>query len=204
VDARVDAVLLAAGESTRMGELKALLPWEGEERLIAYQARQLLQSPVERVVVVVGHREHEVRRHLPEDERLVAVRNPDYQTGKVSSIVAGVAACDPAAHVLIVGVDQPRPAALIEQVVRSHVAAGKPITIGGYGGRRGHPVVFAPALRAELLAISEATQGLRSVLQGHPDEAQVVDTGDPLALVNLNTREDYTAARRLAGLNSST
>jgi len=187
-----------------MGELKALLPWEGGEALATYQVRQLLESGVERVVVVVGHREAEVRRCLPTDERIVVVRNPEYRSGKVSSILVGVRGCDSAAHVLILGVDQPRPAELIGKVVRRHIDGKKAITIGGYGERRGHPVAFGPALRDELLAIREETQGLRSVLQGHADEVEVVDTGSPLALVNLNTPEDYEDARRVAGLRSST
>jgi CTP:molybdopterin cytidylyltransferase MocA len=59
-------------------------------------------------------------------------------------------------------------------------------------------VLFAPALRPDLLSISEETQGLRAVLQRYRDGVVVCDTGSPLALVNLNTPEDYAAARALA------
>lgn len=170
--------------------------------MVAYQAEQLLRSPVERVVVILGHRQAEVRRYLPGDERLVVVLNPEYRSGKVSSIVAGVQACDAAAHVLVLGVDQPRPAEVISRVVEAHVGGPQAVTVAGYGGRRGHPVMFSPGLRAELLAIREETQGLRSVLQGHADEVRLIETGAPLALVNLNTPEDYEAARRTAGLDT--
>jgi molybdopterin-guanine dinucleotide biosynthesis protein A len=66
--------------------------------------------------------------------------------------------------------------------------------------RRGHPVIFTPVLRDELLRLEEATQGLRAVLARHACAVQVVETGTPLALLNLNTPEDYEAGRRLAGL----
>lgn len=191
------AVLLAAGESTRMGQLKALLSWDGRP-LLVYQVEQLLASPVERLAVVLGHRAGELQGRLPTtDERLLIVQNEQYHTGKVSSIVAGLAALPVGRHQLLLGVDQPRPATLISQVVQAHVAAGSLITVAGHGGRRGHPVLFAPELRDELLAIDESTQGLRAVLQRHRTRVNVCETGSPLALVNVNTPEEYEAARRV-------
>ena len=193
----VGAILLAAGESTRMGHLKALLPWHGQP-LLAYQAQQLVDSPVERTVVVLGHRAAELRALLPETPRVVAVENPAFRSGKVSSILAGLQALPPGWHALILGVDQPRPARLIAQAVAAHLRSGTLVTVAAHAGRRGHPVIFAPALRAELAAIDEATQGLRAVLQRHAAEVRLCETGSPLALVNLNTPADYEAARLLA------
>ncbi|MBI3974102.1 MAG: nucleotidyltransferase family protein [Chloroflexi bacterium] len=190
------AVLLAAGESTRMGELKALLPWAGRS-LFEFQVAQLLASPIERLVVVLGYRAVELQQRLPAGDRLVPVVNDNFRSGKVSSIVAGVDAVPCGCHVVILGVDQPRPAALVLRTLACHNAAGAPITIATYQRRRGHPVVFAPALRDELLAIDEATQGLRAVLQRHQQVVHHCDVDSPLALVNLNTPADYQAALQL-------
>jgi molybdenum cofactor cytidylyltransferase len=198
----VTAILLAAGESTRMGQLKALLPWQGQP-LLRYQADALLAVPVERVLVVLGHRRDELTPLLPSDERLFTVVNPDFATGKVSSIVAGIMAA-PAEHdVLLLGVDQPRPAELIDNVLRAHVSGQTPITVAAYQGRGGHPVVLASTLRGELLCITEKTEGLRAVLHAHAAEVRQVETGDPLALVNLNTPHDYEAALLLSTTSSA-
>jgi len=70
--------------------------------------------------------------------------------------------------------------------------------VAAYLGRRGHPVVFAPSLRPALEALDEATEGLRAVLRRHAGEVRACETGSPLALVNLNTPDDYAAAKRLA------
>ena len=113
-------MLIAAGESTRMGQLKALLVWEGQP-LVRYQSEALLAAPVERVVVVLGYRSDALEPLLPSDPRLQVVHNPDYGSGKVSSIVAGVDAVEPTCHVLILGVDQPRAAATIRTVCEAHV-----------------------------------------------------------------------------------
>ena len=185
-----------------MGELKARLTWEGQP-LLRYQAEALLAAPVERLVIVLGYRAAELVRLLPSAPRLQVVLNPDFASGKVSSIVAGVSAAAPDAHVLILGVDQPRPARLIERVCEVHLQGHSTITIAGYQGRRGHPVVFRPALRPELLALDEATEGLRSVLRARAAEVQVVETDDPLALTNLNTPEDYAAALRMSSASSA-
>ena len=196
------AILLAAGESTRMGQLKALLPWQGQP-LLRYQAESLLAAPIERLVVVLGHRRDELVPFLPSDKRLSIIDNPDYQSGKVSSIVAGVAAAPPEDDLLLIGVDQPRPVGLLEYVIRAHTTARAPITVAAYQGRGGHPIVFGAALRPELLAISEATEGLRAILRRHTSEVQRVETGDPLALVNLNTSQDYEAALLLSTTSSA-
>ena len=185
-----------------MGQLKAQLTWEGGP-LLRYQADALLAAPEERLVVGLGYRAGELEPLLPSTPHLQVVRNPDYASGKVSSIVAGVRALPAEAHVMILGVDQPRPPSLIARVSEAHTYSGTSITIAGYQGRRGHPVLFAPALRDELLALDEATEGLRAVLRAHTDDVHVVETDDPLALVNLNTPDDYAAALRLSSTSSA-
>jgi molybdenum cofactor cytidylyltransferase len=184
-----------------MGQLKALLKWH-DQPLFVYQVEQLLASPIERLVVVLGHRADGLQALLPADPRLCVVINPDYASGKVSSIIAGVSAVHEGYHVLILGVDQPRPASTAGATIRAHLAAKATITVAGSGGRRGHPVLFAPSLRPELLALSEETEGLRAVLTRHADAVQVIDTGDPLTLVNLNTPADYEAALLLNSTSS--
>lgn len=185
-----------------MGELKALLQWHGEP-LLRYQVTQLLATPVQRIIVVLGHRATELKAFLPDDPRVQAVVNPDFATGKVGSIETGVRVTPEDSSVLILGVDQPRPACLIAQTIDAHQTEPAEVTIAGYGGRRGHPVIFSPGTRAALLAISEETQGLRSVLHEYRDAVRVIDTGDPLALVNLNTPEDYESALRLSSTDST-
>lgn len=90
----VDAVVLAAGESRRMGRPKMLLPWDGCTVLEAV-VRSLLAAPVRRVAVVLGHRadEHRVAlRPLLRESRVIVVENPRYREGMLTSAQCGVAA----------------------------------------------------------------------------------------------------------------
>src|SRR3972149_3232873 len=88
---RLYALLLAAGESARMGRPKALLPWQGGT-LVEFQIEQLLAGGVERVVLVLGHQAEAVRRGGSPHARATIVLNQDYATGKTSSVRAGLEA----------------------------------------------------------------------------------------------------------------
>src|SRR5881296_914150 len=81
----VAAILLAGGESSRMGQPKALLPW-GDQRLVEYQIDQLLQPPIERVFVVLGH---EAERITPVIDRAGAevLVNELYKRGRASNVI---------------------------------------------------------------------------------------------------------------------
>ena len=103
----IAAILLAAGESTRMGRPKALLPWR-DTTLVEYQVRELTAAGVERIAVVLGHDAGEVWPHVPDEAHMVV--NEAYREGRASSLRAGAGALpDDADPILVLGVDQPRP-----------------------------------------------------------------------------------------------
>ena len=192
---RVGAVLLAAGESRRMGQIKALLAWEGRT-LIEYQIDQLAASRCAVAFVVLGHAAERLRPFASDRPGLdlKVVENADYGAGKASSIRTGVAAL-PAdlSAILVFAVDQPRPAALIDRLIVERERAGALVAVLAHSGRLGHPPIFAGSLRAELLAIDEATQGLRAVLRRRKSAILAVEVDDPIVHLNLNTPAEYAA-----------
>ena len=192
----IAAILLAAGESTRMGEQKALLPWRGAT-LIAYQLEQLLAVPeIAEIIVVTGHEPARIAEIARGYERTIVAHNAAYATGKVSSIKRGLeAVSDQADGVLLIAVDQPRPADVLRAILSAHVASRAAITAPIHGGRWGHPVVFARTLRDELARIEEATLGVRAVMERHAGEIKEITIDDPAVLLDLNTMEDVDRAR---------
>jgi molybdenum cofactor cytidylyltransferase len=189
----IAALLFAAGESTRMGTVKALLPWKGKP-LVAYQVRQLRAAGVDDVVVVVGHEAARVRP-VAEAAGGRVVENPAYREGRAGSVRVGATVLsDGTEAVVTLNVDQPRAAALIRRILDAHLAADAAVTTPEQGGRRGHPVVFAGSLIAELRAVSEATQGLRAVVRRHADRRRIVAVEDPAIHLEFNTPEEYAAA----------
>jgi molybdenum cofactor cytidylyltransferase len=191
----ISAVLLAAGESTRMGSPKPLLPW-GDATLIDYELAQLKASKVEKVVVVLGHEAETVRRRIRDPDVLV-VTNADYRQGRASSVRAGVQALLPDTEaVLILAVDQPRPADLIDRLVAAHQQGGTLITVPSYQGRRGHPPIFDGTLMPELAAVRDELFGLREVMSRHAGKVQEVPYNSPVVLLDINSPEEYETARK--------
>jgi molybdenum cofactor cytidylyltransferase len=193
--AGVSVVLLAAGESTRMGRQKALLQWRDAPTLLEYHLRELAAvQDVAEVIVVTGHERDRITEIASSHPIARVAHNPAYKTGKVSSIVAGVrAAGADAASIMLLAVDQPRSAAIVGQVLGARDAGL--IAVPVHGGRRGHPVLFDAALRDELLAIDEGSQGIRAVLQRHAADVVEVQVDDSDALLDLNTPQDVAASQ---------
>jgi len=180
-----------------MSAFKPLLPWpraDSSEMLIDYVLDQLNLAGVESTVVVAGNREGDVRTHLERvgGDGVVVVTNDAFFLGKAGSVRVGAAASDPSLDALIViGVDQPRPAWMLRAVLEAHVGLQAPISLPTYRGTWGHPPVFARHLRDQLLSVREETQGLRPVVRGQYPHVQEVPVDSPIALLNLNTRADY-------------
>ena len=192
----VAAIIISAGESTRMGRLKALLPWHGLP-LIEYQIRNLLQAGIVQIIVVLGYRYEELSRHV-KGLGVKYVVNHNYKLGKTTSIKAGIGALkEEVSDILILSVDQPRPAPLIYSLINTHKKAQALITSPRYGKRGGHPVIFSVKLRKELEAIDEKDQGLRKIFDVRRSEVNEVCVEDSIIHLDLNTYEDYLKAQKI-------
>ncbi len=191
---RLYALLLAAGESVRMGRPKALLSWQGGT-VGEFQIEQLLAGGIERVVLVLGHQAEAVRRVAFPLARTTIVLNQDYATGKTSSVRAGLEAIPIHADaVLVLAVDQPRPAGLIRRLRQAHETSDALITVPSFGGRYGHPTIFSRELFPEMRNIREETLGLRAVRHRHRERTQVIETATRVPLIDINTPEEYQDA----------
>lgn len=189
----IAAILLAAGESRRMGVPKPLLKWAGET-LIEYQVHQLREAGVDHVIAVLGHHAEEVRP-LAERAGATVVVNAGYAEGRASSLRAGAAAVPPgAAAIAVLNVDQPRTASVTARLLAEHLASGALITLPTCDGKRGHPALLSGSLLPELCTVDDATEGLRAVIHRHAADVREVAFDTPVVLLDINTSEDYERA----------
>ncbi len=194
------AILLAAGESSRMGRLKALLPWHGQT-LLEHQVSCLLEGGAERVVVVLGHRAGKLRPLLEGRDCVSCTLNPDYLQGKTTSIKAGLSLLDGEGvdEILLLNVDQPRSAEDVARILEAHRSGSFAVTVPEYRGKGGHPIVLSTVLLPELREIDEDSQGIKTVVRRHPELVQRVPLGSPEILFDLNTPEQYRTALEFTG-----
>jgi len=186
------AVVLSAGESSRMGQPKALLPIDGEtfiERIVA----ALKQTKVGKIIVILGHNARELQSkisHLPVEILI----NTDYKLGQLSSLQLAVRNLQPDLDcdgMLVHLVDHPYLApALVEEMIRRFYETKKRIIVPKFQGKRGHPVIFSNALFDEILS-APMEEGAKAVVNAHRAETLEIETEEEGIAVDIDTPELY-------------
>ena len=194
----IAAILLAAGESSRMGRPKQLLDWRGQA-LIAAQVEALLAARCRPVVVVLGAHDREVRAAIPSRPDVQIATNRNWREGRASSIRTGARAVPPAVDaVVVVSVDQPTDASVIEKLESAFDRSPDArIAVPRHDGRNGHPPLFRSELLPQLQSVTERQEGLRALRRRHAERTIFVEADNPIVTLNLNTPDAYRRARAL-------
>jgi molybdenum cofactor cytidylyltransferase len=195
------AIILAAGDSTRMGRPKALLPDPEGRPFVARLVRTFHASGVAHIIVVTGALHAEIADALAADDLPVApqlVNNPQPGLGQVSSLWMGLgAAIQAGAHgVLMTLVDIPLVrASTVRQVIDAWMQQRAPIVRPAVGTRHGHPVLFDEAV-FDALRHAPITEGARAVVHANADRIVNVPVDDEGCLLDVDTPADYDAVIR--------
>lgn len=165
----VSAILLAAGESKRMGRLKQLMPL-GNSTIVEQTIDNLLSSKACEVIVVVGCRAEEVMKRIATKPIKIAV-NPIYHQGMGTSIVAGLSQVDSKAQAVMLALgDQPFvDSQTINKLIDEFDTHDKGIAIPVYRGRRGHPTIFSLKYKAQLSELKGDIGG-REIIREHLED----------------------------------
>lgn len=188
---RISAIVLAAGKSSRMGENKLLLPWNGST-VIRHIVDVLACAPVAEVWVVTGF-EADLLQSALEGAPCRLAHNPDFESGMASSIATGVRAAPEADGYLIALGDMPfLKSELVLRVVKR--AAKDRIVVPRFKDRLGQPILFGAEFRGELLTL-HSDKGAKVLLGQYSDRLEFVETDDDRQFEDIDTAEAFEALR---------
>ena len=190
-------IILAAGNSSRLGRPKQLLPYQGKT-LLTHVVAESLAASLQPVVVVTGAYQAEIHDSL-KGQAVNIIHNPRWETGMASGIFAGLMkalSIEPHLGAVIVAVcDQPYISAeLFRSLVKTHTVSGKGLVACRYSETIGTPVLFDQRYFKELSALAGDT-GAKQLLKRYPEDVTTIPF--PKGNIDIDTEEDF---QRLPGV----
>ncbi|HMN59605.1 MAG TPA: nucleotidyltransferase family protein [Anaerolinea sp.] len=191
LEAGVGAVVLAAGQSRRMGTAKMVLPW-GSRTVIAQVVEVLADSGVKPVVVVTGGAQEAVQQCLANYNVTFAHNHRFAETEMLDSLRIGLHALPSRTQAALVTLgDQPQILpGTVRAVLSRYQTSHNPIIVPSYQMRRGHPWLLGSALWEEIFNL-EAGKSLRDFLAAYAEDIDYLVVDTPTILGDLDTPEDY-------------
>ncbi len=200
----ISAILLAAGESKRMGRPKQLLEWRGKT-LLQHSLESLINSAADETILVLGHEADRIREALPALPTKIVI-NPDYRQGMASSLRQGLLAMDRSSEAfLVLLADQPAIGPeIVNTIIRAFRQAdpARGIVRPMYRGRPGHPVLIGARYLQEALQL-QGDVGARRILMNHPADILEIAVEQDVVLRDIDTPEEYQKYKKQAGPDES-
>jgi len=192
----ISGILLAAGESKRMGRTKQVLEF-GQSTILEETVKNLLGSKIDELIVVLGHDAERLGRSLSiTDERIRFALNERYKEGIGSSISCGVLSANPDTDAFLIALaDQPLiKINIINLLIERYLSTRHGIVTLVYRSSRGHPVIISKKYREELLELS-GDRGAKDLLERHRDDVEAVQVESPEIVLDIDREEDYLRLR---------
>ena len=191
---KIMGVILAAGNSTRMGKDNKLLRNVGDASLVRNTAVEMLNSDVDSCSIVLGYQSDKVAEVI-KDLNINLILNPFWQEGQASSLKAALNTLDDTySDLLIMLGDLPGVKSRhINRVIEEHLLTNNrrsKITIPSFNGKKGNPVIWGRSFFPDLLNL-EGDVGGRALFNHHPAAINLLDMDDPAVVTDTDTPEDF-------------
>lgn len=187
----IAAVILAAGQSRRMGRPKMVLPW-GETTVIGQVVQVLDQAGVDEIVAVTGGARQQVEAALTGLPVRVSFNLRFSEDDMILSLKNGLSELGPEFEAALVALgDQPQVQPhVVRAILDAFERTAAPLIIPSYQRRRGHPWLLARSLWPSIFEL-EPGKTMRDVINQYSEQIQYLDVNTPSVLRDLDTPEDY-------------
>ncbi|MHC4463176.1 MAG: nucleotidyltransferase family protein [Planctomycetota bacterium] len=186
----INAILLAAGQSKRMGKLKPLLRFN--DKTFLDQIISVLKiSDVDRITVVLGAEAENIQKTVDLSATNIVI-NKDYQKGQLTSLITAIEQTpEETDAILVCLVDNPFiTKGIVNKIISKFKETNNPIIVPVFNNKRGHPALFSKSLFHELLNAPEE-QGARHVLYSNEEKILELETSENGILIGIDTPDDY-------------
>ncbi len=187
-------IILAAGDSKRMGEPKGLLNYQGKPFLV-HQIEQLSEIGLSEIIVVLGKDFKLYHDKFPELIEVEFTTNPSPEKGQFSSLQCGLQKIQSreVSGVFIFPIDVPCPDREVwEELVNELSLSDSAVTIPEYQGKKGHPVLISREFMQHLISCgSDSRLDFEIYKQIDLKKAKIISVNDKNITRNLNTPEDW-------------
>jgi len=190
----ITAIILAAGEGSRMGKLKQLLPW-GDKTIMDTVIDTVRKAKyVDQIVVVVGAEKERMKKHLIEKNYAAVkiVENINYQQGMMSSVQTGLKVLpESCQYIMFVLADKPLlTTEIVEEIIEEFLAKKPPIILPIYQGKKGHPVIIKKELIEKIMEL-EGEGGLRHLFEIYPEKIHYFPLSDQKITIDIDNPKQY-------------
>ncbi|AGB41016.1 putative MobA-like protein [Halobacteroides halobius DSM 5150] len=196
----ITAVILAAGEGSRMGTLKQLLPWE-DSTILETVIKNIAETRFvdDEIRVILGAQADRIEKILScwDEKRLKVLRNNNYKEGMLTTVRQGIKDIPITTEYIMLALgDQPLITTDIFNLVLKECLRKKPdIMVPVVNGKRGHPLLINKRLIPEIHLLKKQG-GLRNLLHKYPERVYHFNINDESIIVDLDYYEDYQKHRR--------
>ena len=190
----ITALILAAGQSTRMGESKMLLPW-GKSTVLQTVVSAFQSAGVDEVLVVTGADREQVEALV--GRSVQTIFNPEYAEGEMlSSIQVGLAEKQREARAVLIGLgDQPQvQTRIVQRLLQTYQRGNASIIVASFDKHRGHPWLVGREHWDEILRMKNP-KTMRDFLNQHASHIKYLEVDTPSILADLDTPDDYLKSK---------
>ena len=190
----ITALVLAAGQSKRMGRPKMLLPWAGTT--VLGRVIEVFQAAGVPDVLVVTGAERVAVQEIAARAGASTIFNPAYADAEMlGSLQVGLRSLEPATDAILMALgDQPQiQEGTVRSILERYARGHRTLIVPSYRMRRGHPWLVARALWDDILAMRPPLTG-RDFLRAHERDITYVEVDTPTILMDLDTPQDYHSA----------
>ena len=188
----ISAILLAAGQSKRMGDENKLTKEIQGTPVIKHSVKNILASSIDVLIVVLGHQKEIIEKLIDKNIKIKFIFNKDFESGMASSIKNGLNNLSEKAQAFFICLgDMP----MVNQGVYNQLIKSrnyKEIIVPVYKGQQGNPVLFSKTMKEKIMDIT-GDVGAKKILELNKDKIFNLGISDQSISCDFDTQDDFNS-----------